>query len=55
MHTQHSHKPASFHLSPQDAMGAPREDFLYVVCTRAGTDVESSGQGWRPPAIGSGG
>ena len=41
MHTQHSHKPASFHLSPQDAMGAPREDFLYVVCTRAGTDVDA--------------
>ena len=49
MHTQHSHKPASFHLSPQDAMGAPREDFLWL--RRRCSCVHDS----RPPATGSGG
>jgi selenium-binding protein 1 len=39
--TTHTHKPASFHLSPADAMKAPQEDFLYVVCTRAGTGVDA--------------
>ena len=39
MHTQHD-KPGSFHSSPQAAMGAPREEFLYVGCLREGTGVE---------------
>ena len=30
-HEQHE-KPASFHRSPQDAMTAPKEEFLYLAC-----------------------
>jgi selenium-binding protein 1 len=31
------HAPASLHLSPADAQQAPREEYLYVAATRAGT------------------
>lgn len=33
-------KPASFHSSPQEAMQAPAEEFLYLACLRGGTGVE---------------
>src|SRR4029453_1960834 len=37
--TQHA-KPPSFHSSPQEAMQAPPEEFLYLVCLHEGTGVE---------------
>jgi selenium-binding protein 1 len=37
----HTDRPASFHASPADAMKAPREDYLYVAATRAGTGVDA--------------
>ena len=42
MQTHHAHahahaKPASFHLTPADALLAPREEFLYVAAMRTGT------------------
>ncbi len=40
MHTGHD-KPASFHSSPQQAMQAPPEEFLYLACLREGTGVEA--------------
>ena len=34
----HAHnKPASFHSSPQEAMQAPVEEFLYLACLHEGT------------------
>src|SRR5262245_62594742 len=33
-------KPESFHSSPQEAMQAPREEFLYLACLHEGTGVE---------------
>src|ERR671937_429021 len=30
-------KPASFHASPQEAMKAPPEEFLYLACIHTGT------------------
>ena len=37
----HTHgKPASFHRSPQEAMQAPAEEFLYLACLHGGTGVE---------------
>ena len=37
----HTHdKPASFHGSPQEAMQAPVEEFLYLACLHEGTGVE---------------
>jgi selenium-binding protein 1 len=39
MHAHHD-KPASFHSSPQEAMQAPPEEFLYLVCLHEGTGVE---------------
>ena len=39
MHTEHD-KPASFHSSPQEAMQAPAEEFLYLACMHEGTGVE---------------
>ena len=37
----HTHdKPASFHSSPQEAMQAPPEEFLYLACLHEGTGVE---------------
>jgi methanethiol oxidase len=39
MHTEHD-KPASFHSSPQEAMQAPAEEFLYLACLHQGTGVE---------------
>jgi methanethiol oxidase len=40
MHTEHD-KPASFHSSPREAMEAPAEEFLYLVCLHEGTGVEA--------------
>ncbi len=34
-------KPASFHSSPQEAMQAPPEEFLYLACLHRGTGVEA--------------
>ena len=39
MHEHHD-KPASFHSSPQEAMQAPPEEFLYLACLHEGTGVE---------------
>jgi selenium-binding protein 1 len=37
----HTHdKPASFHSSPQEAMHAPAEEFLYLACLHQGTGVD---------------
>ena len=37
----HEHvKPQSFHGSPQEAMKAPQEEFLYLACLHEGTGVE---------------
>ena len=33
-------KPASFHHSPQEALQAPAEEFLYLACLHEGTGVE---------------
>ena len=33
-------RPASFHRSPQDAMNAPKEEFLYLACLYEGTGVD---------------
>ena len=35
------HKPASFFDSPQEAMRAPQEEFLYLACLHEGTGVEA--------------
>jgi methanethiol oxidase len=40
MHTEHN-QPASFHSSPQEAMQAPPEEFLYLACLHEGTGVEA--------------
>ena len=40
MHEGHD-KPASFHSSPQEAMQAQPEEFLYLVCLHEGTGVEA--------------
>ena len=40
MHAEHD-KPASFHGSPQEAMQAPPEEFLYLACLHEGTGVEA--------------
>ena len=40
MHAHHD-KPASFHGSPQEAMQAPPEEFLYLACLHEGTGVEA--------------
>jgi len=38
----HEHdKPASFHASPQEALQAPPEEFLYLACLHEGTGVEA--------------
>ena len=40
-HEMHAHdKPASFHSSPQEALQAPPEEFLYLACLHEGTGVE---------------
>ena len=33
-------QPTSFYASPQEAMQAPAEEFLYLACLHAGTGVE---------------
>jgi selenium-binding protein 1 len=35
------HKPASFFDSPQEAMRAPQEEFLYLACLHEGTGVDA--------------
>jgi hypothetical protein len=40
MHSEHK-KPASFHSSPQEALHAPLEVFLYLSCLHGGTGVEA--------------
>jgi methanethiol oxidase len=38
----HEHvKPASFYGSPEEAMQAPREEFLYLTCLHEGTGVDA--------------
>jgi methanethiol oxidase len=38
----HTHtRPASFLASPDDAVAAPQEEFLYLVCLREGTGVDA--------------
>src|SRR5438045_9201738 len=39
MNHQHG-KPSSFHASPQDALQAPPEEFVYLACLHGGTGVE---------------
>jgi methanethiol oxidase len=34
-------KPASFYASPQEALQAPPEEFLYLACLHEGTDVDA--------------
>ena len=34
-------KPASFYSSPEEAMKAPREEFLYLACLHTGTGVDA--------------
>jgi methanethiol oxidase len=34
-------RPASFHSSPREALGAPPEELLYVACLHEGTGVDS--------------
>src|SRR5437879_8183894 len=40
MEDHHHHVPDSFYLSPEDAMKAPVEKYLYVACLHEGTGVE---------------
>ena len=40
MSDQHD-TPASFHASPQEALHAPAEEFLYVACLHEGTGVDA--------------
>src|SRR3989449_6930208 len=40
MNHQHE-KSASFHASPQDALRAPQEEFLYLACLHEGTGVDA--------------
>ena len=35
------HRPASFYASPEEALRAPPEEFLYVACLHEGTGVEA--------------
>ena len=35
------HRPASFYASPQEALRAPPEEFLYVACLHEGTGVDA--------------
>jgi len=39
-HGEDGGRPASFYASPQEALTAPREEFLYVACLHEGTDVD---------------
>jgi selenium-binding protein 1 len=39
-HGQDAGRPASFYSSPQEALTAPREEFLYVACLHEGTAVD---------------
>jgi hypothetical protein len=34
-------RPASFLASPEDALAAPQEEFLYLACLREGTGVDA--------------
>ena len=37
----HAHSTPSFHASPQEALRAPAEEFLYLACLHEGTGVEA--------------
>ena len=37
----HAHSTPSFHASPQEALKAPAEEFLYLACLHEGTGVEA--------------
>ena len=37
----HAHNTPSFHASPQEALKAPAEEFLYLACLHEGTGVEA--------------
>jgi methanethiol oxidase len=38
---EHHTRPSSFHASPEEALAAPREEFLYVACLHEGTGVDA--------------
>ncbi len=38
-HTAHNDRPASFYASPEEALAAPAEEFLYLACLHEGTGV----------------
>jgi selenium-binding protein 1 len=38
---QHDDRPASFFASPEEALQAPHEEFLYVACLHEGTGVDA--------------
>ena len=40
-HDRHGDGPASFYASPEDALRAPRETFLYVAALHEGTGVDA--------------
>jgi selenium-binding protein 1 len=40
MASDHADRPASFHGSPEEALKAPPEQFLYLACLHEGTGVE---------------
>ncbi len=37
----HAYSAPSFYASPQEALGGPPEEFLYLACLHEGTGVES--------------
>src|SRR5919108_5811613 len=41
MNPHPEHRPASFYASPQEALEAAPEEFLYVACLHEGTGVEA--------------
>jgi len=41
VHEHTGHRPASFHASPEEALKAPPEEFLYVACLHEGTGVDA--------------
>jgi selenium-binding protein 1 len=41
MADEHAHSPASFHESPQEALKAPPEEFLYLACLHEGTGADA--------------
>jgi selenium-binding protein 1 len=41
MGPEHGTRPASFYASPEEALAAPPEEYLYVACLHEGTGVEA--------------